>query len=430
MKTAYTCFTTDTIHAGHLNIIAEAKKLADKVIVGCLSDKAIAGYNRIVSTISEQERVKLYKTIPGVSDVVIQNDVFYNDVITLIQPSYILHGDNWKNGSMAFIREYVADRLAEYGGEIVDVPYTTNEEVYKIDLRRKERLSMPEFRRKRLRRLLEMTPIVIIMEAHSGLSGMIVEKTVVQYNGKLDQFDGMWISSLCDSAMRGKPDIELVDITSRLKTVEDIMEVTTKPIVFDGNTGGMTKHFEYTVRSLERLGVSAVVIEDGIKNGRIDNYYEMDIAPIDGFSDKIAAGKKSQLTEDFMIIARIDSLVSGKGLEDALKRAAAYVKAGADGIMINGKNQAFDVILDFCDLFKKEHPQTPIVLMPAESESFTEKELYSHGIKMLIYPNQLMRSAVPAMQSAAEEILRTNSTKKIEESLIPTEDIISLVSDI
>ena len=260
MKTVYTCFCTDVIHEGHLNIIAEAKKRG-RVIVGCLSDEALIRYNKF-PTISQEERIRLYRSLDGVEEVVIQNDMMYDDVITLIQPDCVLHGDNWKEGPEKAIRDHVEELLAQYGGELVDIPYTYNETVRKIDLQLREKLGMPEYRRRRLRQLISMTPIVKVMEAHSGLTGLIVEKTVVEHEGRLDQFDAMWVSSLCDSTAKGKPDIELVDMTSRFRTIDDIMEVTTKPIIFDGDTGGLTEHFVYTVRSLERMGVSAVIIED------------------------------------------------------------------------------------------------------------------------------------------------------------------------
>lgn len=269
MKTVYTCFCTDVIHDGHLNIIKEAHKRG-KVIVGCLSDEASIRYNKF-PTISQDERVKLYRGIDGVEDVVIQNDMLYNDVITLVQPDYVIHGDNWLEGPERAIRDHVEELLESYGGELIDIPYTYSEKVKKIDMQLRERLAMPEYRRKCLRQLISMTPIVKVMEAHSGLTGLIVEKTVVEHEGKLDQFDAMWVSSLCDSTAKGKPDIELVDMTSRFRTIDDIMEVTTKPIIFDGDTGGLTEHFVYTVRSLERMGVSAIIIEDkkGLKKNSL-----------------------------------------------------------------------------------------------------------------------------------------------------------------
>lgn len=433
MKTAYTCFTTDVIHDGHLNIINEAKKISERVIVGCLSDQAIVRYNKIIPTISQEERVKLYRSIPGVSDVVIQNSMFYDDVIKLLQPSYILHGDNWKNGPMSYIREHVIEMLSEYGGEVIDIPYTYNEKVKKIDLQLREKLAMPEYRRKRLRQLIAMTPIVKVMEAHSGLTGLIVEKTVVEHEGKLDQFDAMWMSSLCDSTAKGKPDIELVDMTSRFRTIEDIIEVTTKPIIFDGDTGGLTEHFVYTVRSLERLGVSAVIIEDkkGLKkNSLFGTEVEQTQATIEEMSAKIEAGKKAQLTDDFMIIARIESLILEKGMEDALERACAYVKAGADGIMIHSCKKDPAEIVEFCDKFRKDDKTTPIVVVPSSFNSITEDELASHGVNIVIYANQLTRSAFPAMQKTAEDILKYHRAAEVEDRLMPIKQIITLIDEI
>lgn len=431
MKTVYTCFCTDVIHEGHLNIIEEAHKRG-KVIVGCLSDEALIRYNKF-PTISQEDRVKLYKGIDGVEEVVIQNDMMYEDVITLIQPDYVLHGDNWKEGPEKVIRDRVEELLKKYGGEIVDIPYTYNDKVRKIDLQLREKLAMPEYRRKRLRQLIKMTSIVKAMEAHSGLTGLIVEKTVVEHDGRLDQFDAMWVSSLCDSTAKGKPDIELVDMTSRFRTIDDIMEVTTKPIIFDGDTGGLTEHFVYTVRSLERMGVSAVIIEDkkGLKkNSLFGTEVEQTQATIEEFSSKIAAGKKAQLTDDFMIIARIESLILEKGMEDALSRAGAFVAAGADGIMIHSRKKTPDEILEFCDKFRKEDKETPIVVVPSSFNTITEEELAAHGVNIVIYANQLTRSAFPAMQKTAEDILRYHRAKEVNDSLMPIQDIITLIDEI
>ncbi|MBO4494625.1 MAG: phosphoenolpyruvate mutase [Clostridiales bacterium] len=431
MKTVYTCFCTDVIHEGHLNIINEAKKLG-KVIVGCLSDRVLIRYNKF-PTISQEERVKMYRSIPGVEEVVIQENMHYDDVISLIHPDYIVHGDNWKEGPESTIRAHVEKLLSEYGGKLVDIPYTFNETVRKIDLQLREKLAMPEYRRKRLRQLIEMTPIVKAMEAHSGLTGLIVEKTVVEHEGKLDQFDAMWISSLCDSTAKGKPDIELVDMTSRFRTIEDITEVTTKPIIFDGDTGGLTEHFVYTVRSLERMGVSAVIIEDktGLKkNSLFGTEVKQTQATIEEFSAKIRAGKKAQLTDDFMIIARIESLILEQGMEDALTRARAFVEAGADGIMIHSRRKEPDEILEFCDKFREENKHTPIVVVPSSFNTITEEELSQHGVNIVIYANQLTRSAFPAMQKTAEDILKYHRAKEVDDRLMSIKQIITLIDEI
>ncbi|MEH2946036.1 phosphoenolpyruvate mutase [Sporofaciens sp. JLR.KK001] len=431
MKTVYTCFCTDVIHDGHLNIIKEAHKRG-KVIVGCLSDEASIRYNKF-PTISQDERVKLYRGIDGVEDVVIQNDMLYNDVITLVQPDYVIHGDNWLEGPERAIRDHVEELLESYGGELIDIPYTYSEKVKKIDMQLRERLAMPEYRRKCLRQLISMTPIVKVMEAHSGLTGLIVEKTVVEHEGKLDQFDAMWVSSLCDSTAKGKPDIELVDMTSRFRTIDDIMEVTTKPIIFDGDTGGLTEHFVYTVRSLERMGVSAIIIEDkkGLKkNSLFGTEVEQTQATIEEMSVKIAAGKKAQLTDDFMIIARIESLILERGMDDALERAFAFVKAGADGIMIHSRKKDPAEIVEFCDKFREEDKTTPIVVVPSSFNTITEDELASHGVNIVIYANQLTRSAFPAMQKTAEDILKFHRAKEVDDRLMPIKQIITLIDEL
>ncbi len=431
MKTVYTCFCTDIIHDGHLNIVKEAR-MRGKVIIGCLSDEVLIRYNKF-PTISQSDRVKLYESIEGVEKVVIQNDMLYDDVIPQIRPDFVLHGDNWKEGPEKAIRDHVDRLLKEYGGKLIDIPYTYNEKVKKIDLQLREKLAMPEYRRKRLRQLISMTPIVKVMEAHSGLTGLIVEKTVVEHDGKLDQYDAMWVSSLCDSTAKGKPDIELVDMTSRFRTIDDIMEVTTKPIIFDGDTGGLTEHFVYTVRSLERMGVSAVIIEDkkGLKkNSLFGTEVEQTQATIEEFSAKIGAGKKAQLTDDFMIIARIESLILEKGMKDALERAKAFVKAGADGIMIHSRKKDPAEIVEFCDKFREEDRLTPIVVVPSSFNTITEEELAKHGVNIIIYANQLTRAAFPAMQQTAIDILKYHRAKEVDERLMPIKQIITLIDEI
>lgn len=431
MKKVYTCFTTDVIHEGHLNIIMEARKYG-QVIVGVLSDEAMIRFNRF-PTISFDERMALVKNIDGVDDVVVQNDIMYDEIIEQIKPDYIIHGDNWLNGPTKAIRDNAEKCIKAYGGEIIDVPYTYNENVKHMDDKIKEKLAMPEFRRKRLGQLLKIRPIVKAIEVHSGLTGLLAEKTVVEHDGELDQFDAMWISSLCDSTAKGKPDIELVDMTSRFRTIDDVMEVTTKPIVFDGDTGGLIEHFVYSVRSLERMGVSAIIIEDktGLKkNSLFGNEVVQTQDTIEHFCEKIKAGKKVQLTDDFMIIARIESLILEQGMKDALNRARAYVKAGADGIMIHSRKKNPAEIFEFCDIFRSENKTTPIIVVPTSFNSVTESELASHGINLVIYANQLTRSAFPAMQQTAEDILRYHRAQEVDESLLPIKNIITLIDEL
>ena len=431
MKKVYTCFCTDVIHEGHLNIIKNAQQYGE-VIIGVLSDEAMVKFNRF-PTISFEERIQMVKDIEGVSRVVIQNEIMYDAVIAEIQPDYVIHGDNWTSGPMKAIRDNVVALLKEYGGRVIDVPYTYNDNVKRIDDRLKERLAMPELRRKRLKQLLCLRPIVKTIEVHNGLTGLIAEKTIVEHEGEFDQFDAMWISSLCDSTAKGKPDIELVDMTSRFRTIDDVMEVTTKPIIFDGDTGGLTEHFVYTVRSLERMGVSAVIIEDktGLKkNSLFGTEVEQVQDTIEHFSEKIAAGKKVQLTDDFMIIARIESLILDQGMDDAMNRAMSYVKAGADGIMIHSRKKLPDEILEFCDRFRLEDKETPIVVVPSSFNSVKESELAEHGVNIVIYANQLTRSAFPAMEQTARDILKYHRALEVDSRLMPIKDIISLIDEL
>lgn len=429
MKTVYACFCTDVIHEGHLNIIREAGRIGDQVIAGVLSDAAMIRYNRF-PTVSFEERKQMLEKIPGINRVVVQKDVMYEEILEEIRPDYVIHGDNWVKGPMNAIRQNVIENLKKWGGELVEVPYTYNEKVRNIDAFMRERAAMPEYRRKRLRMLLELCPIVKTLEVHSGLTGLIAEKTMVSKNGEIDQFDAMWLSSLCDSTAKGKPDIELVDMSSRLRTVDDVLEVTTKPIILDGDTGGLAEHFVYNVRTLERMGVSAVIIEDktGLKkNSLFGTEVEQTQDSIENFCAKIKAGKKAQREEDFMIIARIESLILEKGMTDALKRADAYVKAGADGIMIHSRKKEPDEIFAFCDAFRRQDSETPIAVVPTSYNTVSEKDLQIHGANIVIYANQLTRSAFPAMQQTATDILTYHRAKEADKRLMPIQEIINLI---
>ena len=431
MKKVYTCFCTDVIHEGHLNILEKANAYGE-VYVGVLSDAAMVRYNRF-PTISLEKRMEIVKETGLVKEVMIQEDIMYDQIMEELRPDYVVHGDNWAKGPEAVIRKNVIDNLEKFGGELIEVPYTYNENVRRIDEQMKEKLVMPEFRRKRLRQLITMSPIVKTLEVHSGLTGLIAEKTVVESNGKLDQFDAMWISSLCDSTAKGKPDIELVDMSSRIRTIDDVMDVTTKPIILDGDTGGLVEHFVYNVRTLERMGVSAVIIEDktGLKkNSLFGTEVEQTQDSIENFCEKIRAGKRALRTEEFMIIARIESLILERGMEDALNRARAYVAAGADGIMIHSRKKSPDEILEFCHLFRQEDAKTPIVVVPTSFNSITEEELSAAGVNIVIYANQLTRSAFPAMQSTAVEILKNHRALEVDSRLMPFKDIIRLIDEI
>lgn len=431
MATVYTCFCTDVIHEGHLNIIRNAARYGE-VIVGVLSDEAVIRYGRF-PTIDVEKKMEMVRSIEGVSRVMVQSEIMYDNVFENLRPDYIVHGDNWLRGPESFIRQNVLDNIQKYGGELIEVPYTYSDEIRKIDDTVKEKLAMPEYRRKRLRQLLKLCPVVKAMEVHSGLTGLIVEKTVVENDKSLDQFDAMWISSLCDSTVKGKPDIELVDMSSRIRTIDDVMDVTTKPIILDGDTGGLIEHFVYNVRTLERIGVSAVIIEDkkGIKrNSLFGTEVEQTQDSVEDFCAKIKAGKEALRTGEFMIIARIESLILEKGMEDALNRASAYVRAGADAIMIHSRKTEPDEIFEFCDRFRAEDRETPIVVVPTTFHSVTEQELQNHGVNIVIYANQFLRSAFPAMQRTADLILRNHRALEADRQCMPFRDIITLIDEI
>lgn len=431
MKKVYACFCTDVIHEGHLNILKKANEYGE-VTAGVLADEAMVRFNRF-PTISIEERMEILKATGLVKEVVIQKEIMYDDVIRDLKPEYVIHGDNWHDGPEKAIKENVIKLLSEYGGELIEVPYTYNEEVKRIDDIYKEKLAMPELRRGRLKKLLSIRPIVKALEVHSGLTGLIAEKTVVEHDGELDQFDAMWISSLCDSTAKGKPDIELVDMSSRIRTIDDVMDVTTKPIILDGDTGGLIEHFVYNVRTLERMGVSAVIIEDktGLKkNSLFGTEVQQTQDTIENFCAKIEAGKKALRTDDFMIIARIESLILECGMDDALRRAFEYVDAGADGIMIHSRRKEPDEIVEFCKAFRQKDMYTPIVVVPTSFNTITEEELAAVGVNIVIYANQLTRSAFPAMQSTAVEILKAHRAKEVDDKLMPFKDIIRLIDEI
>ena len=430
MKTIYMCFSTDIIHNGHLNIIDRASQYGD-VIVGVLSDEAVASYKRF-PLLSYEERASVISHVKGVTDVIKQNELSYRENLLKLKPDYVVHGDDWKEGFQKPIRDEVVELLAEYGGELLEFPYTEGEQYEQLEQNARRQLSIPDIRRGRLRKLLDMKGAITAIEAHSGITGLIAEKTTVLQDGKTYQFDAMWVSSLCDSTAKGKPDIELVDMSSRLRTIDDIMEVTTKPIILDGDTGGLTEHFVYNVKTLERIGVSAVIIEDktGLKkNSLFGTEVEQTQASIEDFTEKIRAGKKAQKTQEFMIIARIESLILEQGMDDALERAFAYVKAGADGIMIHSRRKEPDEIFQFVELFRKEEKITPIVVVPTSFNTVTEEEFKARGVNIVIYANQLTRSGFPAMKKAAETILLNHRAKEADDLCMSIKEILTLIPD-
>ncbi len=429
-KTVYMCFSTDMIHSGHIAIIKKAAKLG-KLIVGVLSDEAVASFKRF-PLLPYEDRKALVENINGVATVVEQKQLSYAENLRALKPDYVVHGDDWKNGFQKPIRDEVIGVLGEYGGELVEFPYSNDAKYEELEKISRAQLAMPDVRRGRLKKLIEMKGTVTAIEAHSGITGLIAEKTTVLQDGKTYQFDAMWVSSLCDSTAKGKPDIELVDMTSRFRTIDDIMEVTTKPIIFDGDTGGLTEHFVYTVKSLERMGVSMVIIEDktGLKkNSLFGTEVEQTQDSIENFCNKIKAGKKAQKTKEFMICARIESLILERGMEDALERAFAFAGAGADAIMIHSRKKDPAEIFEFVEKFRAKDALTPIVVVPTSFNTVTEEEFKQRGVNVVIYANQLTRSGFPAMQNVARTILANHRAKEADDMCMSIKEIITLIPE-
>lgn len=429
-KVVYLAFSTDIIHGGHIRILKKAAELG-KVIVGVMSDQAVASFKRY-PVLDYKHRYEIIKNIRYVDEAIEQKSLSYKDNLINIKPDYVVHGDEWKNDNLKYIREETINVLNQIGGKLIEYPFSTDKEFTFLEYKSSEYLSIPEVRRGRLKKILSYKPVVSIIEAHNGLTGLIAEKTTVVKEGKYYQFDGMWVSSLCDSTSRGKPDIELVDLSQRIQTINEIMEVTTKPIILDGDTGGLIEHFVYNVKTLERIGVSAIIIEDKIglkKNSLFGTEVEQQQDTIENFCAKIKAGKQVLKTKEFMIIARIESLILEKGLEDALNRAFAYVKAGADGIMIHSRKKEPDEIFDFCKRFREKDNKSCLVVVPTTFNSVTEEEFANRNINIVIYANHLTRSAFPAMKKAAETILYNKRAKEADDICMSIKEILNLIPE-
>lgn len=428
-KIVYIGMSADLIHPGHLNIINTGKKLG-RVVIGLLTDKAIASYKRVPYLSFEQRKI-IVENIAGVSEVIPQETLDYSANLQQLKPAFVVHGDDWKTGVQQATRQKVIDTLKEWGGELVEVPYTGGISSTAIQKALKETGTTADIRLKRLRRILSVKPCMRVLEAHNGLSGLIVENTsFTDEKGRQQEFDAMWISSLTDSMAKGKPDIEAVDVTSRLQTLNDILEVTTKPVIFDGDTGGKIEHFVFTVRSLERLGISAIVIEDktGLKkNSLLEEQSSQEQDSIEDFCEKIRTGKKNCVTKDFMIIARIESLILGKTVADATERARAYIAAGVDGIMIHSKSQDGKEILEFARQYREFEHRVPLVAVPTTYNSITWQQLEEAGFNIVIYANHLLRSAYPSMLTTAQSILKFSRAKEAEDRLMSISELLKLI---
>ena len=430
MKKVYIAISADILHHGHINLIKKASEYGD-LTVGVLTDEAIATYKRL-PVLSYENRCEVIKNIVGVKEIIPQETLDYTENLNQLKPDYVFHGDDWKEGSQSLIRKNVIDTLKGWGGELIEIPYTKDVSIDQINNIIKQSDSIPESRRGKLKKLLSLKKTIRIMEAHNGLSALIVENTQVQKDEKINSFDGMWVSSLTDSTAKGKPDIELVDMTSRINTINEIMEVTTKPIILDGDTGGLIEHFVFNIKTIERLGVSAIIMEDKIglkKNSLFGTEVEQTQDSIEHFCEKLHAGKNALKTEEFMIIARIESLILKQGMEDALSRAKAYIKAGADGIMIHSREKQPDEIFEFCDKFREFAPEVPLVVVPTSYNQVYEEELSAKGVNIIIYANHLIRSAYPAMQETAISILENERSKEVDDKCLSIKEILTLIPE-
>lgn len=428
-KKVYLGMSADLVHPGHLNIIKKAAELGE-VTVGLLTDSAIASYKRL-PYMSFEQRKEVIESLKGVSNVIPQHTLDYVPNLESLQPDFVVHGDDWREGVQRATRQRVIETLGRWGGELIEVPYTKGISSTSLQKVLKEVGVTPDRRRSQLRRLLDAKPIIRFLDIHNALSGLIVENTSVEMDdGIKREFDGMWGSSLTDSTAKGKPDIEAVDVSARMTTLNEVIEVTTKPIIYDGDTGGQVEHFVFTVRTLERLGVSAVIIEDktGLKkNSLFGNDVSQTQDEIPAFCDKIRKGKMAQATDDFMIIARIESLILDKGVDDAIERARAYLDAGADGIMIHSRKKSPDEIFAFCDRYSSLPYRRTLVAVPSSYNMVTEDDLSSRGVNVVIYANHLLRSAYPAMINTAKSILIHKRSAECDSQLLPIKDILELI---
>jgi phosphoenolpyruvate mutase len=427
-KIVYVAMSADLLHPGHINILEVASGYGE-VVVGLLTDSAIASYKRLPFMTFSQRQI-VVQNVKNVSRVIPQETLDYVPNLNALKPDYVVHGDDWKSGVQSGTRQGVIDALSSWGGELIEVPYTKGISSTALIGAMKEIGVTPDIRRRQLRRLLAAKPLINFIDVHSGLTGRIAEDVVVEVGSMKRSFDGMWAGSLSDATMRGRPDIESVDISSRLAVLDDIVDATTKPIIYDGDSGGRDEHFAYTVRALERVGVSAVIIEDKIGNKR-NSLFGLQVpqtqADIKVFAEKISRGKRAQITDDFMLIARIESFICGADLGDALRRAEAYVAAGADGIMIHSSNNTPEQVFSFAEQYKKSISGKPLVVVPSSFSGVSERELEQRGFNIVIYANQLLRSAFPAMIKTAEDILLNQEARSSESSMMSISDLLKYI---
>ena len=429
-KKVYVGLAVDIIHEGHINILKTANKYGE-VVVGLLTDEAIASYKNIPH-LNYKRRKIIIQNIKYVKKVIPQTTLSYIHNLNLIKPDFVVHGDDWKKGVQKYARQDVIKTLKKWSGKLIEPKYTKNISSTAIKNKILEIGTSPQNRVSRLKRLISSKKIVRILESHNSLTGLIIESLKLKKGNKFLEFDGMWSSSLTDSATKGKPDNSSLDFSSRISSLNDMMDVTTKPLVFDADNGGLIEHLPYLVRSLERSGVSAIIIEDKVglkKNSLFKNQSGTKQDKPNIFAKKIKKICSSRQAADFMVIARIESFIVGKGLGDALKRAEIYSKAGADAILIHSKEKTPSEIFSFAKEFKKSKKFIPLVSVPSTYSKVYEKDLIKNGFKLVIYANQLLRAAYPAMENAAKTILQKSRAFEIDKKIIPIKEIINLIKN-
>ena len=429
-KKVYVALSADILHKGHINVLKLAKKYG-AVIVGLLTDKAIASYKNIPYLNYEKRKV-VVENIKYVDKVISQKTLDYVENLKLVKPDYVVHGDDWKKGIQKDTRKRVIKTLQKWSGKLIEPKYTENISSTSIKKEMNNLIINPENRVSRLKRLMLSKDIVRILESHNSLTGLIIEKTKFLKNKRNIEFDGMWSSSLTDSATKGLPDNSSLSFSARISSLHDMLDVTSKPLVFDADNGGQIEHLSFLVRSLERAGVSAIIMEDKVglkRNSLFKNQANTKQDKPLSFAEKIRKVCKSRQSQNFMVIARIESFILGKGLKDALKRAEIYSKAGADAILIHSKEKTPSEIFSFAKEFKKSKNYIPLVSVPSTYSKVYEKDLIKNGFKLVIYANQLLRSAYPAMQNTARTILKNRRAFEADKKIIPIKEIINLIKN-
>ena len=427
IKKVYVGFAADILHEGHINILKIASKLGE-VTVGLLTDSAISSYKKLPH-LNYKQREIILKNIKFVKKVLPQDTLDYTKNLLSLKPHYVVHGDDWKFGIQKKIREQVIKTLKKWSGKLVEPKYTKNISSSKIKNKIIELGTSPENRKSKLKRLIDAKKIVRIIESHNAFTGLVAENLKLIKNQKFLEFDGMWSSSLTDSAIRGKPDNQAVDYSTRILGLNEILDVTTKPIIFDADNGGKIEHITYLIRTLERVGISAVVIEDKVglkRNSLFKNQVGVKQDSIENFCKKLKKAKEAKISDDLFIIARIESFILGKDLKDAMRRAEAYSQAGADAILIHSKEKYPNQIFSFSKKFSKSKFFKPMIAVPSTYSKTYERELIDNGFKIVIYANHFLRALHPAILDVAKMILKNQRSFEAEKKISSINEVINL----